>query len=155
MSEIADVVVDHSRASEILTRTCRLQKNPSHGDNFWRGDDVCSVGWASVIRNVVVGRLRATDDPDQRAVDVAMLHEGLAGIAALQLPGLLAMNVGCDLGLRDGGWTFAITNDWQDADAYRVYDAEEEHNRLRREIFAVICEEIARVQFTIDQDPTQ
>jgi hypothetical protein len=51
-----------------------------------------------VIRNVVVGRLRATDDPDQRAVDIAMLHEGLAGIDALQLPGLLAMNVGCDLG---------------------------------------------------------
>ena len=50
---------------------------------------------------------------------------------------------------------FAITNDWQDADAYRVYDAEAEHNRLRREIFAVICEEIARVQFTIDQDATQ
>ena len=49
------------------------------------------------------------------------------------------------------GWTFAITNDWQDADAYRVYDAEEEHNRLRREISAVICEEIARVQFTIDR----
>jgi hypothetical protein len=41
--------------------------------------------------------------------------------------------------------------DWQDAEAYRVYDAEEEHNRLRREIFAVICEEIARVQFTIDR----
>jgi hypothetical protein len=154
-SEIADVLVDHSHALEILTHTCRLQKNHLHGDNFWRGDDVCSVGWASVIRNVVLGRLRATDDPDQRAVDIAMLHEGLAGIAALQLPGLLAMNVGCDLGLRDGGWTFAITNDWQDADAYRVYDAEEEHNRLRREIFAVICEEIARVQFTIDQDETQ
>ena len=104
-----------------------------------------------MIRNVVVGRLRATDDPDQRAANFALLHEGLAGIAALQLPGLLAMNVGCDLALRDGGWTFAITNDWQDADAYRVYDAEEEHNRLRREIFAVICEEIARVQFTIDR----
>jgi len=40
--------------------------------------------------------------------------------------------------------------DWQDADAYRVYDAEE-HNRLRREIFAVICEDIARVQFRIDR----
>jgi hypothetical protein len=66
-------------------------------------------------------------------------------------PRIWAMNVGCDLGLRDGGWTFAITNDWQDADAYRVYDAEEEHNRLRREIFAVICDEIARVQFTIDR----
>jgi hypothetical protein len=116
-----------------------------------RGADVRNVGWASVIRNVVVGRLRATDNPDQRAVDVAMLHQGLAGIAALQLPGLLAMNVGCDLGLRDGGWTFAITNDWQDADAYRGYDADQEHNRLRREIFAVICEEIARVQFMIDR----
>ena len=103
-----------------------------------------------MIRNVVVGRLRATDDPDQRAVDLAMLHEGLDDIAALRLPGLLAMNVGCDLGLRDGG-CFAITNDWQDADAYRVYDAEKEHNRLRGEIFAVICEEIARVQFTIDR----
>jgi Stress responsive A/B Barrel Domain len=123
----------------------------SHGDNLLGGDDDCTVGWASVIRNVVVGRLRATDDPDQRAADFAKLHEGLAGIAALQLPGLLAMNVGCDLGLRDGGCTFAITNDWQDADAYRVYDAEEEHNRLRREIFAVICEDIARVQFRIDR----
>ena len=39
----------------------------------------------------------------------------------------------------------------QDADAYRVYDAEEEHNRLRCQIFAVICEEIARVQFTINR----
>jgi hypothetical protein len=48
------------------------------------GDDGHDVGWASVIRNVVVGRLRVTDDPDQRAADVAMLHEGLAGIAALQ-----------------------------------------------------------------------
>ena len=57
--------------------------------------------------------------------------------------------------LAPGFWLLAITNDWQDADAYRVYDAEEEHNRLRREIFAVICEEIARVQFTIDQDATQ
>ena len=114
-----------------------------------RGDDVSNVGWVSVIRNVVVGRLRATDDPDQRAVDVARLREGLAGIAALQLPGLLAMNVGCDLGLRDGGWSFAITNDWADAGAYRVYDADEEHNRLRREIFAKICQDIARVQIDV------
>jgi hypothetical protein len=103
-----------------------------------------------VIRNVVVGRLRATADPAQREADAALLREGLAGIAALTLPGLLAMNVGGDLGLRDGGWNFAITNDWQDADAYRVYDADEEHNRLRREIFARICEDIARVQFEIE-----
>lgn len=104
-----------------------------------------------MIRNVVVGRLRRTEDPDQRAADLELLEQGLAGIAALRLPGLMAMNVGSDLGLRDGGWTFAITNDWQDADAYRAYDADEEHNRLRREIFGVICEEIARVQFQVDR----
>ena len=46
--------------------------------------------------------------------------------------------------------TTRITNDWQDADAYRVYDADEEHNRLRREIFAKVCQDIARVQFQVD-----
>jgi hypothetical protein len=105
---------------------------------------------APVIRNVVVGRLRETEDPAQRAADAALLQEGLAGIAALTFPGLLAMNIGTDIGLRDGGWSFAITNDWEDADAYRAYDADEEHNRLRREIFAKICQDIARVQIQID-----
>jgi hypothetical protein len=103
-----------------------------------------------VIRNVVVGRLRPADDPAQQAADAALLQEGLAGIAALRFPGMIAMNVGCDLGLRDGGWSFAITNDWQDADAYRVYDADDEHNRLRREIFAKICQDIARAQIEVD-----
>jgi hypothetical protein len=103
-----------------------------------------------VIRNVVVGRLRQSDDSAQQAADAALLQEGLAGIAALKVPGMLAMNVGCDLGLRAGGWSFAITNDWQDADAYRAYDADDEHNRLRREIFATICQDIARVQIEVD-----
>jgi hypothetical protein len=57
--------------------------------------------------------------------------------------------VGRDIALRDGGWDFAITNDWADADAYRVYDADGEHNRLRREVFAKICQDIARVQFEV------
>jgi hypothetical protein len=63
---------------------------------------------------------------------------------------MIANNVGTDLGLRDGGWSFAITNDWQDADAYYIYDADPEHNRLRREIFAQICQDIARVQVQVD-----
>lgn len=104
-----------------------------------------------MIRNVVVGRLRRAEHPAQQAADAALLQEGLAGIAALSLPGMLAMNVGCDLGLRDGGWGFAITNDWENAEAYRAYDADEEHNRLRREIFAKICGDIARVQFHVDR----
>ena len=104
-----------------------------------------------MIRNVVVGRLRSAEDPAQQAADAALLQEGLAGIAALRFPGMIAMSAGTDLGLRDGGWTFAITNDWQDADAYRVYDEDEEHNRLRREVFARVCQDIARVQFQVDR----
>lgn len=119
-----------------------------HGD-----EDRCQpsrTGSAPVIRNVVVGRLRPPGDPAQQAADAALLRDGLAGIAALSFPGMIAMAVGTDAGVREGGWDFAITNDWQDAEAYRVYDQDEEHNRLRREIFAVICRDIARVQFQVD-----
>jgi hypothetical protein len=59
------------------------------------------------------------------------------------------MHVGATLALRPGGWDFAITNDWRDVESYQVYDADEEHNRLRREVFAVICADIARVQFEL------
>jgi hypothetical protein len=102
-----------------------------------------------VIRNIVVGRLRSTDDPDQHAANVALLREGLAAMAALQCPGQLAMDVGTDLQLRDGNWSFAITNDWQDAEDYRGYDADEEHNRIRRDYFAKVSEAIVRVQFQL------
>lgn len=95
-----------------------------------------------MIRNVVVGRLREGADP-------ARLDAALEAIAGLQLPGLLDVHVGRDLGLRDGGWSFAITNDWVDEDAYRGYDLDEEHNRLRRELFAPLCEQIVRVQFAL------
>lgn len=103
-----------------------------------------------VIRNVVVGRLREPGDAAQAAADSARLDEGLAAIAAIRLPGLLAMHTGRDLELREGGWSFAISNDWADADAYRRYDLDEEHNRIRRELFAPVCAQIARVQFALD-----
>ncbi len=102
-----------------------------------------------MIRNVVVGRLRPAEDEAQRAADAALMNQGLAAIAALRFPGLVAVALGADAGLRDGGWDFAITNDWQDVDAYRVYDTDPEHNRIRREIFGVICQDIARVQFEV------
>lgn len=96
-----------------------------------------------MIRNVVTGRLR----PDATAADRARLEAGLAGIRGLQLPGLLDNRVGLDEGLREGGWSFAITNDWVDADAYRRYDADPEHNGYRAAIVAV-CSEVSRVQFS-------
>lgn len=100
-----------------------------------------------MIRNVVMGRLRAAEG-EQAAQDRARLQAALAGIAALDLPGCLGNHTGLDAGLRDGGWDFAITNDWATAEDYRGYDVDEEHNVHRAEIVAV-AEQVARVQFEI------
>jgi Stress responsive A/B Barrel Domain len=99
-----------------------------------------------VLRNVVVGRLR-------EGADEALLDEALRALLLLPMDGLLEMHVGRDAGLREGSWDYVITADFEDADAYRRYDADEEHNRLRRELFDVLSEEIARVQFEIPDEP--
>ena len=93
-----------------------------------------------MIRNVVVGRLRPGTDP-------AAVRSALDAIVALPVEGLLDVRVGLDAGLRDDAWGFAITSDFLDADTYRAYDLDAEHNRIRRELFAPHCEEIVRVQF--------
>jgi hypothetical protein len=93
-----------------------------------------------VIRNVVVGRVRP-------GTDLALVRTALDAIVALPVDGLVDVRVGLDAGLRPGAWSFAITSDFVDAEAYRVYDADVEHNRVRRELFDPICEDIARVQF--------
>ncbi len=93
-----------------------------------------------MIRNVVLGRLRAGVGPS--AVEPA-----LAAIVALQPKGLLDCRVGRDLRLRGDSWDFAITSDFVDAQAYRAYDHDAEHNRVRKEMFTPLCAEIARVQF--------
>ena len=57
------------------------------------------------------------------------------------------MRVGVDAGLREGNWSYAITADFIGEESYRRYDLDEEHNRVRREMFAPLSDEIARVQF--------
>jgi hypothetical protein len=93
-----------------------------------------------MIRNVVMGRLRAD-------ADLGLLDAGLAGLRALSIEGLLALECGRDAGLRAGNWDYAITADLVDEQAYRRYDEDEEHNRLRREMFGPVSEQIVRVQF--------
>jgi hypothetical protein len=95
-----------------------------------------------MIRNVVMGRLRADADLD-------LLEQGLAGLRALQVEGMVSLDCGRDAGLRDGNWDYAITADFVDVDAYRRYDDDEEHNRLRREAFGPVSEQVARVQLTL------
>ncbi len=68
----------------------------------------------------------------------------------MRTDGLLAMHTGRDLALRGGTWDMAITVDLVDEDAYRRYDRDDEHNRIRRELFDPVSDEIARVQFRVD-----
>jgi hypothetical protein len=93
-----------------------------------------------VIRNVVMGRLR--DD-----ADVGMLEEGLTALRALRIDGLLALDCGRDLRLREGNWDYAVSAELADDAAYRRYDDDEEHNRIRRELLGPVSEQIVRVQF--------
>jgi hypothetical protein len=96
-----------------------------------------------VIRNVVVGRVR-------RDVSVEQVEAALQALRDLRVDGVdLRLVAGLDLGLRAGNASYAITVDLVDEDAYRAYDLDEEHNRIRREMFAPISEVIERVQFRL------
>jgi Stress responsive A/B Barrel Domain len=92
-----------------------------------------------MIRNVVLVKLAAGHD----AAEVAEIQEGFR---SLHCPGTLSYTVGDDLGLREGNWSFAIVADFKDADSYRAYDQDPEHNRVRARL-APLAERIARVQF--------
>jgi hypothetical protein len=94
-----------------------------------------------VIRNVVLVKLR--DDAD--LAEVAAIQDGFR---AMRCPGTVSYTLGDDLGLREGGWSFAIVADFTDEAAYRGYDLDAEHNRLRGEL-AAHAEQVARVQFEV------
>ena len=96
-----------------------------------------------MIRNVVVARLRP-------GADETLLDQGLAALRALRIDGLLRLDCGRDAGLREGSWGYAVTADLADETAYRRYDDDEEHNRIRRELLAPVSEQIVRVQFLVD-----
>lgn len=96
-----------------------------------------------VIRNVVVGKVKD-------GVTVEQIEEALAAIRALRIDGVeMEIRTGVDLGLRDGNANFAITVDLPDVEAYRAYDQDDEHNRVRKELFAPISASIDRIQFTL------
>ena len=94
-----------------------------------------------MVRNVVLVELKST--ADHRAV--AAVQDGLRH---LDCQGTVSYTLGDDLGLRDGNWSFAIVADFEDETAYRRYDGDAEHNRLRS-LLDPYAERVARVQFQI------
>jgi Stress responsive A/B Barrel Domain len=94
-----------------------------------------------MIRNVVLAKLKAGHDADA-------LREIQDGLRGLNCPGTVSYTIGSDAGLRDGNWDFVIVADFTDVDAYRGYDADEEHTALRARL-ALMVEQIARAQFEV------
>ena len=97
-----------------------------------------------MIRHVVLVKLIAEHD----AATVAEIQDGFR---SLNCPGTLSYTVGDDLGLREGNWSFAIVADFTDADSYRAYDQDAEHNRVRARL-APMAEQIARAQFDLPDE---
>ena len=95
-----------------------------------------------MIRNIVTMRIRPGTAPEQ--VDAL-----LSALLAVTFPGCTSYVAGRDLGLREGNVDIGIVADFEDEAAYRAYDANEEHNRIRRELMTPIVESTARCQVLV------
>ena len=98
-----------------------------------------------MIRNVVVGRVR-------EGVPAEQVEAAIQALRDLTVEGVEFRVVGGqDRGLREGNASFALTADFVSDEAYRTYDADPEHNRIRRELFAPISSSIERIQFALPE----
>ena len=96
-----------------------------------------------MIRNVVVG---VVDD----GVSSEQVESALQALRDLKVEGVeFTLVGGVDRGLREGNASYALTCDLVDDEAYRIYDADPEHNRIRREMFAPLSVLVERVQFQL------
>lgn len=95
-----------------------------------------------MIRNVTVCKLAA-------GADEALADRAIAEIQQLRVDGMVSISAGRDLKLKDGTFDLVVTCDLVDEAAYRRYDTDEEHNRMRRELFFPISEQIVRAQYLL------
>jgi hypothetical protein len=92
-----------------------------------------------MIRNFAILKLKSDARPDQvDALVAAMQH--------LRVKGMSGLIVHRDAALRPGNSDVLVVCDLEDEEAYRRYDTDEEHNRIRRELAAPITERAERMQ---------
>ena len=94
-----------------------------------------------MIRNVTLLRARSGHDR-------ARMEEILEELCAMRIPGLTRLWAGADLDLKEGNWDYGIVADLEDEEAYRRYDTDAEHNRIRAELPPLV-EQIARAQIEV------
>jgi hypothetical protein len=95
-----------------------------------------------MIRHVALFKLRHGADPE-------MILAFVKAIRQIHVDGLRRLDVGTDLGLRDGNCELAVVCDLDDKAAYLRFEADEDHLRVRRELALPIAAAIERIQFEI------
>lgn len=95
-----------------------------------------------MIRNVVLFKPKPDTRPEQ-------LSEIERAMKAIQFDGCTRWEMVKDLGLRDGNMPWAFVAEFNDVDSYRAYDANAEHDRIRRELLAPIVEKVERFQYEV------
>lgn len=70
-------------------------------------------------------------------------------IKAMPAPGLVKHTWGMDLGLREGNASMAAVFDFEDEASYQTWDADNEHNRIRREFMAPLLVRAERCQYRL------
>jgi len=95
-----------------------------------------------MIRNVVMFSVKDGTRPEQvEAIARAMKEIAFAGCSRWEM--------GRDLNLRAGNMPYAFVAEFDDEAAYREYDTNEEHNRIRRELLGPIVDKIERIQYVV------
>jgi len=100
---------------------------------------------AGVIRHVVMFRWK-DDAPADAAANLGARLAELPGL----IPQIRAYRFGPDEGLADGNFDFAVVADFDDADGWRAYAADEHHLRVIADCVVPFIATRTAVQFECD-----
>jgi quinol monooxygenase YgiN len=95
-----------------------------------------------MIRSVVLFDVKEGTRPEQ-------LDAIVRAMKAIRFEGCLRWELERDLSLRAGNLPYAFVSEFADEAAYRAYDTDVEHNRIRRELLAPIVERLERFQYAV------
>lgn len=96
-----------------------------------------------MIRHVSVLTFKEGTTPEQ----IAAVSDALAALPA-RIP-MAAYSFGPDLGLAEGNASYVVVAEFPDADAYRVYRDDEEHQRILREVIRPLLTSRVAAQYTV------
>ena len=96
-----------------------------------------------MVRNVTLVQFK----PGTSDAYVASIVDAMR---ALKIPSMLRLSMGKDLLLQDGNMDFAVVADFVDAAAFRAFDTDAEHIRIRKEMTGPVLARYERVQYELD-----